>query len=145
MTDSLDRDLAVLYPKRMISVHKNLNNSVNVFDEDRMIQVIHNLINNAVKNSPKESPIEMSIVTTENNLQIKVKDYGSGILKDPKTLFEPFSHQSSQYSSRGTGLGLFITKAIVDAHKGKIEVKSSKGLGSIFTVVIPTTEKVPSF
>lgn len=143
MVNSLDSDLAVMYPKRTISIHKNLiNNDANFFDEDRMIQVIHNLINNAVKNSPVESPIEMSIVTTENDLQIKVKDYGSGILKDLKTIFKPFSHKSSQYSSRGTGLGLFITKAIVDAHKGKIEVKSSKGLGSIFIVTIPTTEKV---
>ena len=144
MVQALDSDLTVLYPNRMISLHKNLptNDTTHLFDEDRINQVIHNLTSNAVKNSPEESPIEISIVTRPNDLQIKVKDFGSGILKDPETIFEPFSHKSSQYSSRGTGLGLFITKAIVDAHKGKIEVKSQEGLGSIFTITIPTSEKV---
>lgn len=143
MANSLESDLTILYPKRMISLHQNFNNNgvkKIFFDEDRMIQVLNNLVSNAVKNSPKGSPIEISIVTTENDLQIKVRDHGSGILKDMTTIFKPFSHKSSQYSSRGTGLGLFITKAIVDAHKGKIEVKSKKGLGSIFTVTIPTIE-----
>ncbi|MGH3050375.1 MAG: sensor histidine kinase, partial [Gaiellaceae bacterium] len=77
---------------------------------------------------------------------LEVSDTGGGIgATDRARLFEPFfrSHEATAQAIPGTGLGLTITKAIVDAHGGTIEVESAPGAGTTFRVRLPARQRVP--
>lgn len=101
-------------------------------DRDRIIQVLVNLIGNAVKFSPEGSEILVEAIATGDNIEITVKDNGPGIPEEqlPK-IFDRF-WQAKQTAFKGTGLGLPISKGIVEAHGGKISVESRIGSGSAF-------------
>lgn len=110
-------------------------------DEDRMIQVITNLVSNAIKFSPKNSDVTIQLERTPDNcFRFSVIDRGPGIPKEQMhKLFGKFQ-QLDQTDSRkkgGTGLGLAITKAIVERHGGTIGVDSEPGQGSTFWCEIP--------
>ncbi len=114
-------------------------------DEDKIKQVLYNLIDNAIKFSHKNSIIK--IETTEKNEKafISVKDTGIGIPKDSvKLVFDRFykTDLSRGKDKKGTGLGLAITKDIIMAHNQNINVISTEGVGSefIFTLKISDTE-----
>jgi signal transduction histidine kinase len=112
-----------------------------VGDKEKLQQVFMNTIDNSVKYTPK-GKISVAIEKIGSVIRITVKDTGIGIPKDviPK-LFSKFSRASgaNKTNIRGTGLGLFIAKEIVTAHKGKIWVESEgEGKGSMFVVEIPT-------
>lgn len=129
------------HPERTITIDSEIGERVLRFDQQRMRQVIDNLLSNAFKYSPDESPVELSIrETEEGGVQTSVIDHGIGIPADeiPK-LFERF-HRASNVSSRyygGLGLGLYISRAIVRAHGGTLEVTSREGEGSAFTITLP--------
>lgn len=111
-----------------------------LFDEVRMRQVLQNLIGNAIKFTP-EGKVDISFkIDCENNLILEIKDTGIGISQEgQEKLFKRFSQVDNfqkNYSS-GTGLGLMICKQIIELMKGKIEVYSELGIGSIFTIKIP--------
>ncbi len=106
-------------------------------DKEKLKQVITNIIDNSVKYTPKGS-ITVDLNATGNNIHLSIKDTGIGISKDtiPK-LFLKFTRatNANKTNIRGTGLGLFIAKEIVTAHKGKIWVESEgDGKGSQFYV-----------
>ncbi|MFN2442147.1 MAG: ATP-binding protein, partial [Thermoanaerobaculia bacterium] len=109
-------------------------------DPQRMRQVIDNLISNALKYSPEGSAVDVSIERGPDSVVTRVKDRGIGIPADELThLFERF-HRARNVSSRyygGLGLGLYISKAIVTAHGGTIEVETAERAGSTFSVVLP--------
>jgi PAS domain S-box-containing protein len=109
-------------------------------DPDRMRQVVDNLISNAIKYSPEGSDIDAEIVIEDGWIQTSVIDEGIGIPRDEiPLLFERF-HRARNVSSRyygGLGLGLYIARAIVEAHRGLITVHSEEGKGSTFTVSLP--------
>jgi signal transduction histidine kinase len=108
-------------------------------DRDRIKQVIINLINNACKYSPKGGRILVTSGTSPTGIFFNVQDNGQGIPAEyiPK-LFERFYRVPTQEKKvRGTGLGLTICRQIVEGHKGKIEVESTVGVGSTFTVHLP--------
>jgi PAS domain S-box-containing protein len=138
---AVQKDLQFLYSDRDISVKSSITepNELSILiDEDSLMQVVLNLVSNSVKNSPETSVVEIFFSLQNGGFDISVKDFGCGIEQsDIPALFTPFFHKSSQYSSKGTGLGLFISKAIVDAHGGEIEVKSEIDVGSTFIVRIP--------
>ncbi len=110
-------------------------------DETQMVQVLQNLISNAIKFHGAEAPrVEVSARHRGHEWIIAVKDNGIGI--DPKyheNLFKMFQrlHTNEQYP--GTGIGLAISKKIVERHGGRIWVESKKGVGSIFFFTIPET------
>src|SRR5947207_2358911 len=109
-------------------------------DPDRMRQVVDNLLSNAVKYSPEGSAIKVRASIEDGHMLTAVIDYGIGIPTDeiPK-LFERF-HRARNVSSRyygGLGLGLYIAKAIIEAHNGSIAVASEEGQGSTFTIRLP--------
>lgn len=112
-------------------------------DPTRLQQVLWNLLSNAVKFTPRHGKIHISLTAAESNIVITVKDNGKGI--DPSFLpyvFERFRQEDSATTRRfgGLGLGLAITKNIVEAHGGSIQVTSQgKGLGSTFSVILPLT------
>jgi PAS domain S-box-containing protein len=109
-------------------------------DPDRMRQVIDNVLSNAVKYSPEGSDIEVYAALEGDCMVSSVIDYGIGIPKDElPQLFERF-HRARNVSSRyygGLGLGLYISKAIVEAHRGSISIVSEEGKGTKVTIRIP--------
>lgn len=108
-----------------------------IADEQRIEQVLINLITNAIRYSKPNSRIEVSLKQVKNQIRIAVKDYGVGISPDKFTsIFERF-YQVNNHSNTGFGLGLYISKEIIDAHKGKIWVESEINTGSIFYFSIP--------
>jgi PAS domain S-box-containing protein len=109
-------------------------------DPDRMRQVVDNLISNAIKYSGEGTGIELVTEVMDGHMLTSVIDGGIGIPTDeiPK-LFERF-HRARNVSSRyygGLGLGLYIAKAIVEAHNGSISVASEEGEGATFTIRLP--------
>jgi len=111
-----------------------------VADKDKISQVVINLVSNALKYTPKGSIVKVSIKGEENATQITVKDNGPGISEeDLPFIFERFyrADKSRNRMTGGAGIGLTITKAIVEAHKGKIEVVSKVDIGSEFIVSLP--------
>ena len=106
-------------------------------DHDRILQVLSNLIGNSLKFTPNGGAIELSTRKNETEVEISVTDNGPGIPEQAKAqLFERFS-QLQLNDRRGLGLGLFIAKWIVEAHKGRIWVTSDVGKGSTFSFTLP--------
>jgi len=109
-------------------------------DKNKLFQVMHNMIDNAIKYSNKNTVVNVDINVLEDKLQFTVTDQGVGIPEnDLKNLFEPFFRAKNKPTGgeKSTGLGLFIIKRIVEAHKGKLSVKSKSGQGSTFSFSLP--------
>ena len=109
-------------------------------DKDKISQVIVNLISNALKYTPEGGAVEVGIEPSGNVIKIIVKDNGPGIPEeDLPFIFERFyrADKSRNRLTGGSGIGLTISKAIVIAHGGTIEVQSGSGSGTVFTVSIP--------
>ncbi len=113
-------------------------------DKQRFERVVINLLNNAIKYSPINSKIYLKLRKLDNLLEFSVIDNGVGISKEEKSkLFKRFSKLDVMRSDfnieqEGTGLGLYITKKIVELHQGTIEVESEgRNKGASFRVIIP--------
>lgn len=114
-----------------------------VADEDRLVQILHNLIGNAIKFTD-EGEVEITATQQDNMLQVCIRDTGIGIEPDQLTaIFKEFEQGdgSSSRSYSGTGLGLSITKHLVEHHGGKITVESQAGEGSVFCFTLPVTHE----
>lgn len=110
------------------------------FDAGKIGQAIDNFISNAIKYSPPETTVTIRLSELENGVKFSVQDQGPGISEDEKSrLFKEFSKLSSQSTAgeKSTGLGLAITKKIVEAHGGEIGVESEAGQGSTFFFTLP--------
>jgi signal transduction histidine kinase/CHASE3 domain sensor protein len=109
-------------------------------DPTRLRQVIDNLVSNAIKFSPAEGRVELELSGSGELVQLAVADSGPGIPPaDLEQLFEPFFRASSTADAvAGTGLGLAVVRAIVEAHDGRVSVESSPA-GATFLVRLPTT------
>ncbi|MGA7677517.1 MAG: ATP-binding protein [Dehalococcoidia bacterium] len=109
-------------------------------DTRRISQVLLNLIDNAITHTPKGGIITIAARKLDNWLEISVKDTGEGIpAKDLPNVFERFYRvdKSRTRATGGAGLGLAIAKSLVEAHGGKIEVRSEEGKGSRFSFTLP--------
>jgi two-component system sensor histidine kinase KdpD len=102
-------------------------------------KVLQHLLENAAKYSPAGSPILVSGEVKNGRLITSVADRGAGIDElEHSMIFEKFYRgQSQRYRVQGTGMGLAIVKAIVEAHQGQIEVSSQLGHGSVFSFGLP--------
>lgn len=107
-------------------------------DPRRLSQVMENLISNGMKYAPG-SPIHFEIQKTEESLIIQVSDDGPGIGEAylPQIFTRFFRSPEQSMKVRGTGLGLYICKQIIEQHKGSIAVASPPGEGTIFTIHLP--------
>ncbi|MCH5227015.1 MAG: substrate-binding domain-containing protein [Muribaculaceae bacterium] len=106
-------------------------------DVEKMERVFFNLISNAMKYSPDNSTITVSYEVKENNLVLKVADTGEGISKeDLPNIFDRF-FQVDRVRPTGSGIGLSLTKALIELHGGSISVESELKKGSTFTVTLP--------
>lgn len=120
-----------------IILRKNKTPVVGFWDKVRIEQVILNLLSNAVKYGRKK-PVRVSLKKEGNEAVIQVKDDGIGIRQqDRKDVFELFRRSSSSIGYKGIGIGLYISKQIVEAHKGTIALESRVDKGTTFTVRLP--------
>ena len=114
----------------------------------RIGQVATNLIGNAIKFSPERSRIEVFASGDDASVTVSVKDYGRGISqRDMNRLFQRFAQLDSSTTRKagGTGLGLVISKGIVEQHGGKIWVESALGQGSTFCFSLPRVRPAESW
>jgi signal transduction histidine kinase len=111
-------------------------------DRDRILQVLTNLVGNAVKFTPPGGRIDVSIEPAGDLVRFVVSDTGSGIA--PELLPHVFerNRQAPETAAQGRGLGLFITKGIVEAHGGRIRVQSAVGAGTDFEFSVPRARTV---
>lgn len=106
-------------------------------DHDRILQVLSNLVGNSLKFTPAGGTIELSARKQETHVEVSVTDNGPGISAEAQArIFERFS-QLNVANHQGLGLGLFIAKWIVEAHKGLIWVASTSGNGCTFSFTLP--------
>lgn len=123
-----------------------LNIEPNVFingDRIAIHSLVSNLLENAIKYSDNDSKIILNLKQTGKNILLEVKDNGIGIsYSDKEKIFEKFYRAGNEETrkSTGTGLGLFIVKEIVNAHRGKIFVRDNQPKGTIFQVYLPNEE-----
>jgi signal transduction histidine kinase len=109
-------------------------------DKGRMFQLVDNLISNAIKFTPAGGDVRVSVTPVNGVVRLEVADTGVGIeYQEQQRLFERFFRTStaSEHQIPGTGLGLYITRAIVEAHGGSIAVRSDPGEGTSFSVDLP--------
>lgn len=109
-------------------------------NQEALSRLLSNLLENALRYTDEGGVVSVSIEATEKEVQFAVKDSGIGIPKESlPRIFDRFFRvdPSRSRASGGTGLGLAIVKAIVNAHHGKISVRSELGAGTTFTVVLP--------
>lgn len=110
-------------------------------DTLRLEQVVQNLLDNAVKYSPAGGSVGIRLARQDGQAVLAVSDYGIGIPPEELShLFEPFfrATNTQAYRIQGEGLGLAVVKEIIKLHRGTIEVESTEGKGSTFTVCLPT-------
>jgi signal transduction histidine kinase len=107
-------------------------------DEDRLLQVIVNLVANAIRFTPRGGRVVARLIATSAELEIQVEDTGVGIpASELGHIFEPYRQAHSDRG--GTGLGLAIVRGVAQAHGGRVTVESQEGKGSRFTVLLPRT------
>ncbi|MFQ5665414.1 MAG: sensor histidine kinase [Candidatus Binatia bacterium] len=107
-------------------------------DVRQIERVITNLVDNAVKYTEPGGTVRVTVTRLDDYAVITVHDNGSGIRREdlPK-LFDKFQRQTGSTRTEGTGLGLFIVRAIVEAHRGTVDVSSTLGEGTTVTVRLP--------
>ena len=110
-------------------------------DEGRLKQILFNLLSNAVKFSPRGGPVTIDVTMSDADaVRIDVTDQGIGIAPDElQRIFDEFYQTEEGRRARrgGTGLGLSLTRNFVELHHGRIDVKSTPGQGSTFTLILP--------
>jgi signal transduction histidine kinase len=112
-------------------------------DKGRMFQLVENLVSNAIKFTPTGGDVRVSLTRVNGVVRLEVADTGIGIAsEEQERLFERFFRAStaSEHQIPGTGLGLYITRAIAEAHGGSIAVRSDPGEGTSFCVELPSRE-----
>ncbi len=112
-------------------------------DKSKLTRVLTNLINNAIKYSPDGGDVIVTVENQDAQLLISVRDHGIGMTPEQQArLFRLFERviDESKHKIPGTGVGLFSTKRLVEAHGGKIWVESDYGKGSTFTFTLPKNE-----
>ena len=123
-----------------VSTAEGLPNEV-LWDPDRINEVLGNLLSNAFKFTERAGEVELSVTPADGGVQMEVRDTGAGIPSEQLPhIFEKFFQASNQGSASqsGSGLGLAIAKQIVEAHRGTITCESTPGVGTTFTIVLPT-------
>jgi signal transduction histidine kinase len=131
-----------LADKRQIELRDQSESKLRLLgDRDRVTQVIDNLLSNALKFTPEGGEVTVDIARSNGNARLVVADTGVGMRPDEiGQLFERFyrTDAATAQAVQGSGLGLSICKAIVEAHGGAITADSRIGLGTTLTIELPT-------
>ncbi len=106
-------------------------------DTDALARILDNLLSNAAKYTPEGTPVEVSIDRTENGVRLQVADHGGGLnTGEFGDLFKKFSRGNDPFDRGGLGLGLFVVKALSEAHGGRVTVSETPGGGATFDVFL---------
>ena len=129
---------------REVTIKKNIpqNLSESEFDSEKLRLALANIIDNAIKYTPTKGAVTIKAAKKDSQITITISDTGIGIPKeDHGRLFDKFyrSNTALKQETEGTGLGLFISHNIIEAHKGTITFDSIKGKGTTFVVTLPIT------
>jgi signal transduction histidine kinase len=109
-------------------------------DASRIRQVLANLVDNAVKSSPPGSPVEVRVRSVDGHAEVSVRDHGTGIAADDRErVFEKFVRGRSGLT-RGSGLGLYLARQIVEAHGGRIWIADAEGPGALVVFRLPRAD-----
>jgi signal transduction histidine kinase len=137
LTSIVSESLSPLHP----AIHFHSNGPIlGLFDSIRLGQVVTNLASNALKYGGNKG-VEIEIKSVENKAILNVKDQGPGIAPgQQEKIFEAFERKTVNKSISGLGLGLYITRQIVEAHGGTIVVRSQVGSGTEFIVELPIAD-----
>jgi signal transduction histidine kinase len=124
--------------KVQLDVHVAKDAGTVMADENRLTQVLYNLLSNAIGFSPEDGTITLACRAEKNGIAISVQDTGLGIPEEEQAaVFERFETRSQGSRHRGAGLGLSLVKSIVELHKGRIDLRSTPGAGTTVTIVLP--------
>lgn len=151
-----DEDMKLLIQKSIATVHSIVAAHKIILNEDlpehlpccnvdaqRIGQVLHNLLHNAITHTPEGGKITVTAKQVDHHVEISISDTGSGIpVEDLPNIFERFYRvdKSRTRATGGSGLGLTISKGLVEAHGGSIHVESTQGKGSRFWFTIPASQ-----
>ena len=118
------------------------------FDEDKLMQIVSNLLSNALKFTPKDGKVELSTenLLSQHSLSIRVKDNGPGIAAEHlPQIFDRFYRIENPLlqSQSGSGLGLALTRELITLMNGTVSVESEPGAGTQFTITLPVTNEAP--
>ncbi len=126
-------------------IHVDATHVTAAVDPLRIEQVVRNLIDNAVKFSPNGGRIEVSLVAADDRVRIAVRDHGVGVApEDRSTLFQRYQHAHGKDRSGGLGLGLFVSREIVERHGGTIEAEHPSDGGTRMVVALPQRAAQPT-
>jgi two-component system phosphate regulon sensor histidine kinase PhoR len=137
------KDLSITAEKKNLKLICNIREDQNYFvngDKEKLRQVLVNLIDNSMKYT-KEGQIDVSLENINGKIKLAIKDTGVGIAKEViGTLFEKFSRgDGARMNTSGSGLGLYLVKELVEAHKGRVWIES-RGLGKGSTFFVELNE-----
>lgn len=110
------------------------------WDGDRIAQLVQNLVTNAIKYSPADTPVQIFTSAAPGRVSFSVHNHGDPIPESRlSSLFEPLMRGTAEVdrTGRSIGLGLYIVRQIAEAHGGRVEVRSTTGEGTTFTVLLP--------
>ncbi len=136
-------------PGRTITLEERPYQKMVVFgDADRLGQVVHNYLTNATKYSPPDQPVSVCIERVENAVRVSVHDKGPGLTpEEQKRIWERFYRvkgiPAQGNSGPGLGLGLYICRTIIEAHRGNFGLESVPGQGSTFWFSLPLAQAAP--
>nr|MDQ2905753.1 HAMP domain-containing histidine kinase [Chloroflexota bacterium] len=143
-------DQRLLTPARSIHLDRLPPGEVPVLaDADRLRQVVNNYLSNALKYSETTSPIEVGVERMGTQARVLVRDHGPGLSQaDQQRVWERFyralSVENKSPSAAGLGLGLHISRMIIEQHSGQVGVESEPGTGSTFWFALPLAESESS-
>lgn len=141
LLEELEDIMHRLAQQKDITIEKNIQKEIyttGIGTKDKLARAFLNILDNAIKYTPKQGKISLTLKREYELAVIKVQDTGAGIAeKDTPHIFERFYRGSTTNKAQGSGLGLAITQSIIQAHQGKIHVKSHIGKGTTFTIMLP--------
>jgi signal transduction histidine kinase len=144
--------MPVVEEAKLIAMRKNITLTMNTApimkvkaDTEKIPQVFSNLLSNAIKYTPENGHISINVLPSKFGVRVSVTDSGVGIAaEDLPNVFTKFyqAKNVNKASSRGTGVGLALVKALVEAHGGRVYAESTVGEGTTFTVELPAVKEM---
>lgn len=136
LVETVVNDYKNRYPQRRIEA--SADKDLYIDGDELLMQIaLSNLIDNALKYAPKESPVYIDLMEDEDIIQLKVSDEGPGVAdEEERKIFQKFYRSGNENTrkAKGTGLGLYLTKKIIEDHNGEIFVMNNTPHGSIFVM-----------
>jgi signal transduction histidine kinase len=114
---------------------------IGVWDRSRLDQIVTNLVTNAIKYGPGK-PVQVAVSRDVESAELRVRDHGIGIpAEQQERIFGKFERAASQRNYGGLGLGLWITRELVELMHGSVRVESTEGEGATFIVSLPLKQE----